>query len=676
MPAGLVEISVTENGERRRELCATSWSLQGLGLPRLPKHWSNIVRKGHMAGWPRYDHPLRRGAYVYPVSCLPQATLDALRERGLLDDAAFDAIAPAEIHEPAPLPGESLADDPAPPVRKRIRRNRICAIDADREVHDFILGLVSNKPHINARHVMEAVTVRLGKEIGLRTVQRWLKTWKETHRSEYLQMVNPDRHRGLMMPAVGSRSEGITRPHQVWELDATPTDVMLAGGRHMLMGVLDVFTRRARILVVKTSTAMAVSAVMRRCMIDWDAVPELIKIDNGKEFVSDHIGRVCSDLKIERKACNPHNPQEKPFIERFFKTFSHDLIELLPSFVGHNVAERQNLREQTSFADRIGRGFGKSSTKTDNRTTRTPAEMSDMTAEQLQAFCDQWCETYEAREHGGIGGLSPRRKEKSFTGTVRRLGNPRVLDILLAPAPDNGGRRHVQKKGVKVGNHWFISIPVGEYIGDLVNVRLDPVDAGRIYCFDLDMNFLFAAENTELTGADRAAIARGARRKAKEKQRRVREWKAIGKAAGIENLAADILAARATTADKLAYLPTRGGRHETEATRGAHVALDADTGLPVQEITPELEAAAARQMAQMDAARAERAQPRAKTLLFDENGRPLNGDDVDFYRWVEAHPEKATDADRVYVAEMLERPSFRLLIGIDEEKKKAARAAS
>ena len=44
--------------------------------------------------------------------------------------------------------------------------------------------------------------------------------------------------------------------------------------------------------------------------------------------------------------------------------------------------------------------------------------------------------------------------------------------------------------------------------------------------------------------------------------------------------------------------------------------------------------------------------------------------------FVSAHPEKATDADRVYVAEMLERPSFRLLIGIDEEKKKAARAAS
>ena len=667
MAVGFLEVATLDGGEARRELCATSWSLQGMRLPGLPKHWSNIVRKGHMAAWPRHPHPLRRGAYVYPVTCLPQATLDAMREQGMIDGELVSRTEPAEIHAPAPLAGERLDDDPAPPVPAKLRkRSRTCAIDRDEAVRDLILQMLATYPHVAAPRLAEAIQVKLGKEIGVRSLQRWLKSWKEKNKSLHMAMVNPDRDKGRNMPAMGSASEGIERPHQVWEMDATPTDVMLEGGRHSLIGCLDVWSRRGKLLVVETSKAVLVATLMRHCMIDWGAVPEIARHDQGKEFKSRHMERVCADLGIEQDLCPPFTPQAKPHIERFFRTFAHDLVELLPGYVGHNVAERQAIRERESFATR----FGKRQSKTDNRATRAPIDLGHMTAEEMQQFCDDWCLAYEGRRHSALG-MSPRLKAGSYRGAVRRLESERVLDVLLAETPGSTGYRNVQKKGIRVEGTWFIAPELGALVGERVSIRLDPADAGRVWVFRDDReDFLCVAEAPERTGCDRREIQKQAQAQYRERRKIIAEYRRKSKKAGLAHIGAEILAGRVQTAEKIAHLPTRGTKYGTAATRAAEIAIDADTGLPVQRMSPELEAFADQAISNLEAERASRERPRE--LMFDGSGRPINATDEEFYRWVDAHPEQATAADRAYVAELLEEKMFRLLVGVEQPKKKAA----
>jgi len=41
-------------------------------------------------------------------------------------------------------------------------------------------------------------------------------------------------------------------------------------------------------------------------------------------------------------------------IERFFGTFTRDLVELVDGFVGHNVDQRSRIEDRKAFAQRIG----------------------------------------------------------------------------------------------------------------------------------------------------------------------------------------------------------------------------------------------------------------------------------------------------------------------------------
>ena len=86
--------------------------------------------------------------------------------------------------------------------------------------------------------------------------------------------------------------------------------------------MIDVYSRRLRYLVSKTSKATAIVALLRHCIIDW-GVPETLKIDNGKDYKSAHVTRVLDGLEVNRVYCTPFQGQEKPHIERSFHTFLH-----------------------------------------------------------------------------------------------------------------------------------------------------------------------------------------------------------------------------------------------------------------------------------------------------------------------------------------------------------------
>jgi len=439
--------------------------------------------------------------------------------------------------------------------RYGLHRRGTGVLDSDPDLSAFCLAMLKEYPHAHATGLFEALRARFGAERlpSLRAVQRWLSGWRGRNPQLALALSNPDAWRSRYQSATGTTSAGIVRLNQVWELDSTPGDILLSDGtRHTIIGCIDVYSRRLVLHVSRTSSSAAVASCLRRALLAW-GVPETARTDNGTDYVSRHVQGLFLGLGIRQQICTPFTPEEKPHIERAFRTFSHDLLEFLSGYVGHNVAERKDIEARRSFAQRIMK---------QGRTLELRLSPRD-----LQNFCDRWCaDVYARRPHSGLNGRSPWQAATEWSEPLRRIEDERALDVLLLPAPGGDGLRRVGKKGLRIDGGLYDHPALGGREGSDVLVRLDEGDVGAAYVFDLDGVFLCRAVCPEIAGVSRRelAVARKARQRAvlAEQKQALRE---AARRMKTGDIAAEILAARSAEAARLSSLPRPAEVYETPA---------------------------------------------------------------------------------------------------------------
>ena len=371
------------------------------------------------------------------------------------------------------------------------------AIDRDGRLQSIVLGLMESNPFIRPGRILEFLQAKYPDlaVVGERTISRFMTRWKTEHRAEWEMMSNPDKFKNHTKVRAGDADENIVRLNQLWEMDSTPADVMLTDGRHSVLGVIDIYSRRMMLLVSKTSKATMVAALLRRALMAW-GVPEAIRTDNGKDYQSKHLTRIISDLGIEQVFCAPFASEEKPFIERGLGTFSHDLVPLLPGFIGHNVADRKAIEAKHSFAERIEKGDKIIEVK--------------MSSTEFQKFCTDWAaKRYAMRVHESLN-MSPFKKAAQYTGEIRRINDPRALDMLLM---EDGVTRQVGTKGIRLDNGLFLDAHgiLGAYVHRNVFVLRDPENMGSICVYlqeaDGSRSFLCWAFDPDRFGIPRKVYA-------------------------------------------------------------------------------------------------------------------------------------------------------------------------
>ena len=431
-------------------------------------------------------------------------------------------------------------------------------IDTDKEINTFVLGMLVTYPHTDATKVVKGLRARFkDRDLpSLRRVQDWLKAYREKNAQLVTKVTNPDEWRSKFMAAGGSASAAITALNQRWELDGTKGDLMLSDGtRHTLVFAIDLYSRRQKIRVSRSSNADSVCSVLRACFLDW-GVPMQIGTDNGSDFVSKRVKRVIAGMGIEHDIAPPFTPDHKPFVERGIQTFLHDMLELLTGYVGHNVTERKDIEARKSFAQRLMKGGG------------DPVELR-LSPEELQEFCDTWTDKVNAHDpHAGLGGKTPFEMVAAWTQPIRTIRDERALDVLLSPAPGGDGLRVIGKKGIRLENGLFDDDALGGLEGQQVRVLLDEADIGRIHVFDLDGGFLCTAVCPERAdvGIDRKTLA--AKRKARQKAVMTEGAKLLrqaAKTAKVEDIAQEIMIDRAEAADKVVWMPGATTPHVTQA---------------------------------------------------------------------------------------------------------------
>ncbi len=378
-------------------------------------------------------------------------------------------------------------------------------IDVNPHLQGIIIGLLEKTPHIKPLRIQEylAAMRKSGREdlpeVGCKSIERWLKRWIADHQAEYLQMTNPDAFKNQYMVAAGDADEKVTELNQLWEMDSTPADLMFPDGRYCMIACIDVYSRRMMFLIAKTSKATAIAALLRRCLIAW-GVPKVLKTDNGTDYKSKMIQRVVRDLSIRQEFCPPFSPERKPFVERGIGTFSHDLIELKPNYIGHNVAERQAIEARRTFAARLMK--------------HGEVIQISTTAEEFQLFADEWAEyRYARRIHSSLQGRTPFQMAAEWTGELRRIADERALDLLISEEPKGGGDRMVRKDGLMIENKQYLDPHgiLGMYVGQEVFVMRHALDMGRVLVYrklpEGGMEFLCEAHNEQLMGVNKLAYA-------------------------------------------------------------------------------------------------------------------------------------------------------------------------
>lgn len=361
-----------------------------------------------------------------------------------------------------------------------------------------ILAHLAINPAYSAQDILDFIEDEFGSELTdaagelkplppLRTFQHYLKTLRAEKNLALTKITNPDHYRSnKKLRGTGSFS-WVTEPNQLWMIDASPVDALCIDGRYTIYAAIDVATRRICFTLSKTPRASAVLIMLRKALMLWGA-PRTIKTDNGSDFKAKETQRFFAATDIDPDPSDAYCPDQKPYVERVIGTFQHQVGPKLPGYIGHSVAERKAIEERRSFADRLG-------------SDETRSFSVSLTAAQLQQHIDDWVEyIYLRREHRMLK-MSPLEAAARSTAPIRRI-DERALDVLLMPVAGKDGRRKMTPQGIQVGEAFYITHSI--MVGTEVFVRMDPIDMGTIYVFDLaDGRYLGTATCPALVDVNR-----------------------------------------------------------------------------------------------------------------------------------------------------------------------------
>jgi putative transposase len=131
-------------------------------------------------------------------------------------------------------------------------------------------------------------------------------------------------------------------PNKVWSIDFM-SDSLWDGRKFRTLNIIDDFNRK--ILAIDNDTSIPALRVIRvlENLKERHGLPEIIRVDNGPEFISTKLDLWCQDSGIKLLFIRPGKPTENAFVERFNGSFRR---ELLNAYVFRNLKEVRLLAEE------------------------------------------------------------------------------------------------------------------------------------------------------------------------------------------------------------------------------------------------------------------------------------------------------------------------------------------
>ncbi|GAB2871622.1 DDE-type integrase/transposase/recombinase [Paraburkholderia jirisanensis] len=307
----------------------------------------------------------------------------------------------------------------------------------------------------------------------------------------------------------------VTRILEIVEIDHTPMDVMYtdADGRVIdrptITVVLDRFSRCVLGFCISSAGhgVHAVFEALRHSMmpksylrerfpelhLEWPCHgwPERLLMDNGREFHAHAVVDALTNLGVICEYAASRDPNDKPFVERFLRTFNYSFIHKLPGTTLAKVHQRIGFKAEDEAC---------------------------ITFEQLNEMVHIWIiSVYHLRPHKGLQGRAPIDVWKESAAAFPPLLKCNADDLSI----EFGGFAEcaVQRYGIDFNTFRYASpelLALGRMLPVKTKVQIKaPYDnAGLIWVWDLFDNKYIRAYNTDeqynnLTVEQAKALKRG-----------------------------------------------------------------------------------------------------------------------------------------------------------------------
>lgn len=130
--------------------------------------------------------------------------------------------------------------------------------------------------------------------------------------------------------------------NQGWSMDFM-CDSLVDGRRFRLLNVIDDYNRESLAIEIDTSLpALRVIRTLQR-LIEMRTKPQVIRVDNGPEFISDKLQQWSDEHHIRLQFIQPGKPMQNGFVERNNGSLRK---ELLDAYLFYSLSEVRQMAEQ------------------------------------------------------------------------------------------------------------------------------------------------------------------------------------------------------------------------------------------------------------------------------------------------------------------------------------------
>jgi putative transposase len=307
----------------------------------------------------------------------------------------------------------------------------------------------------------------------------------ESDSARYGKKYADERHRANGLGPRPSRAlERVECDHTKLDLMVVDTKTRLPLGRPWLTVIIDVHTKMILGIYLGFHRPGSLSAT--QCLLhsirpkayvrteypfikhDWPTygIPELVVVDNAKEFHGSHFKDACLQLGIEPDYSPPGQAWFRGAVERWFGTLNKSLLHELPGTTFSNIFEKKDY---------------------------DPQKHAVISLEVLLKIIHVWIiDIYHQRVHKGIRDIPHRRWVESVTKDPPNVPpSSNDLKVLLGFI----AHRSVSRSGVELFTLLYNSAELGQIrrrlgIGEKVTIKYDPNDISMIYVWD-DFNCKF-----------------------------------------------------------------------------------------------------------------------------------------------------------------------------------------
>ena len=251
-----------------------------------------------------------------------------------------------------------------------------------------------------------------------------------------------------------------TAPNEMWQADHTLLDIHLLDERGevcrpWLSLVVDDYSRAIAGYFLTSGAPSAINtalalrqAIWRKENSDWPicGIPQILYVDNGSDFISEHIEQACIALKIRLIHSMPGRPRGRGRVERLFRTVNDMLLAELPGFLKNGKPQLRPALTVPEFTAR---------------------------------FEDFLHGIYHQREHGTIG--EPPIKRWLDGGFLPQMPETiQALDMLLLSVAK---LRKVQRDGIRFQGKRYVEPTLSAFVGESVEVLYDPRDLAEVQVY-------------------------------------------------------------------------------------------------------------------------------------------------------------------------------------------------